>query len=78
MSSLHGAGLMLVPALVPLCMGDGVAQELTGRGPLVLALAGIAVHTASMLAVTAVIAGGICRAVPPLARWLHRRSLRQS
>jgi hypothetical protein len=75
MSSLHGAGLMLVPALVPLCMGDGVAQELTGPGSLVLAVAGIAVHTASMLAVTAVIASGICRGVPPLARWLHRRSL---
>jgi hypothetical protein len=75
MASLHGAGLMLVPALVPLCLGDGVTQELSGRGSLVLALAGIAVHTAAMLAVTGAIASGICRGVPPLARWLHRRSL---
>jgi hypothetical protein len=78
MSTLHGAGLMLVPALVPLCMGDGVTQELAGAGSLVLALAGIAVHTASMLAVTAAIASGICRGVPSLARWLHRRSVRRA
>jgi hypothetical protein len=75
MSGLHGAGLMLVPALVPLCMGEGVTQDLSGPGSLVLAVAGIAVHTASMLAVTALIASGICRGVPSLARWLHRRSL---
>jgi hypothetical protein len=78
MSSLHGAGLMLVPALVPLCMGDGVTQDLAGASSLVLAVAGIAVHTASMLAVTALIASGICRGVPSLARWLHRRSVRRA
>jgi hypothetical protein len=29
MSTAHGAGLMLVPALIPLCMGDASAQETT-------------------------------------------------
>jgi hypothetical protein len=55
MSTAHGAGLMLVPALVPLCMGDASSDSLT------LALAAVAVHTAAMLAVTGVIATGVCR-----------------
>jgi hypothetical protein len=51
-ATAHGAGLMLWPALMPLCFPDGGA---TG-GPLVPALAGVAVHTAAMLAVTALMA----------------------
>src|SRR4030095_6026525 len=61
MSTAHGAGLMLVPALIPLCMGDASAREITASGSLALALAAVAVHTAAMLAVTGVIATGVCR-----------------
>lgn len=61
MSSAHGAGLMLVPALIPLCLGDVSAGEVGASGSLVLALAAVGVHTAAMLAVTGVIATGICR-----------------
>ena len=61
MSTAHGAGLMLVPALIPLCMGDTAAREITASGSLTLALAAVAVHTAAMLAVTGVIATGVCR-----------------
>jgi len=61
MSTAHGAGLMLVPALVPLCMGDGAGREVTASGSLMLALAAVGVHTAAMLAVTGLIASGVCR-----------------
>ena len=61
MSTAHGAGLMLVPALIPLCMGDAPAGEITASGSLTLALAAVSVHTAAMLAVTGVIATGVCR-----------------
>ena len=61
MSTAHGAGLMLVPALIPLCMGNAPAREITASGSLTLALAAVGVHTAAMLAVTGVIATGVCR-----------------
>jgi hypothetical protein len=62
MSTAHGAGLMLVPALVPLCVGDASsAPKTTASDSLILALAAVGVHTAAMLAVTGVIASGVCR-----------------
>ena len=69
MSTAHGAGLMLVPALVPICMGSGPVREITASGSLVLALAAVVVHTAAMLAVTGAIAAGACRVFDqPIAR----------
>jgi hypothetical protein len=61
MSSAHGAGLMLVPALVPLCLGDASSPEISTSDSLLLALAAVGVHTAAMLVVTGVIASGACR-----------------
>ena len=61
MATAHGAGLMLVPALIPLCMGQTAAQEAGASGSLMLALAAVGVHTAAMLAVTALVASGVCR-----------------
>lgn len=75
MSTAHGAGLMLVPALIPLCMGDAPAREITASGSLTLALAAVGVHTAAMLAVTGVIAIGACHGFDNGARLL--RSLRR-
>ncbi|HEY5804245.1 MAG TPA: hypothetical protein VIT90_11180 [Lysobacter sp.] len=63
MSTAHGAGLMLVPALVPLCMSDSPAREITASGSVVLAVAAIGVHMAAMLVTTGAIASGICRGV---------------
>lgn len=60
MSTAHGAGLMLVPALIPLCMADAPARAITASGSLTLALAAVGVHTAAMLAVTGLIASGVC------------------
>lgn len=51
--ALHGAGMMLVPALVPLCVSASPAREITASGSLGLALAAVAVHLASTLSVTA-------------------------
>ena len=61
MSSAHGAGLMLVPALMPLCLGNGVAQTITASGSLMLAFAAVGVHAAAMIAVTGMVAMGVCR-----------------
>lgn len=74
-STAHGAGLMLVPALIPLCMGDGSAREIGASGSLLLALGAVSVHTAAMLVVTGAIAVGACRGFDAGARWL--RSLRR-
>jgi hypothetical protein len=65
MASAQGAGLMLVPALVPLCAGGALAGALKtpGSSPLTLAVAAVAVHTAAMLFVTGVLATGVCRGV---------------
>jgi hypothetical protein len=61
MSTAHGAGLMLVPALIPLCVGSAPAREIAASSPLMLALAAVGVHTAAMLAVTGMVAMGVCR-----------------
>jgi len=70
MSTAHGAGLMLVPALVPLCVGDGPALAISESGPLTLALAAVGLHTAAMLAATGLVAIGICRGLDTGVRWL--------
>lgn len=61
MSTAHGAGLMLVPALIPLCLGDASAGEISAPDSLTLALAAVGVHMAAMLTVTGAIATGACR-----------------
>ena len=73
MASAHGAGLMLVPALVPLCAGEASLAGMEGAGPLALALAAVGVHTAAMLAVTGLVATGVCRGFDVSARWLGGR-----
>jgi hypothetical protein len=55
MAGAHGAGLMLLPVLMPLCYPGGVPAS--GAGPAAVAFAGLAVHTAAMLAATALVAG---------------------
>jgi len=72
MSSAHGAGLTLVPALIPLCMAGTAAGEVTASGSLAVALAAVGVHTAAMLAVTGVITAGACRGFDAAATLLRR------
>jgi hypothetical protein len=57
MAGLHGAGSSFVPALMPLCAGTQTAVA----HALGFALAGVGVHVAAMLLVTAAMAGGGAR-----------------
>ncbi len=52
MTTAHGAGVMLVPALIPLCAG----MPILGRGPLLLSLAAVGVHTLATLVMTGLVA----------------------
>lgn len=55
MATAHGAGLILIPALMPICFGSsamGTPADAVFTG----ALGGVLVHSASMLLVTGVIA----------------------
>jgi hypothetical protein len=63
MCTLHGAGLMLVPALIPLCLASSPAREITASGSLLLALAAVGVHMGAMLAVTGAVACMMCAAI---------------
>jgi hypothetical protein len=56
MANAHGAGLMLSPALIPICLSPAATQ--TGAA-LPAALAAIAIHMAAMLFVMAVIASAV-------------------
>ncbi len=56
MATAHGAGLMLVPVVLPLCLAATPARELTAAGSLPVSLAAIALHTLAMLSVTGLIA----------------------
>jgi len=71
MSSAHGAGLMLVPVLMPLCLGNASPREITASDSLMLALAAVGVHTVAMLFTTGVIAIGVCRGFDALFRRSH-------
>jgi hypothetical protein len=55
MATAHGAGLMVLPALVPLCLADSPLGEIAQES-VPTALAAVGVHTAAMLAVTGAIA----------------------
>jgi hypothetical protein len=53
MASAHGAGLMLAPALLPLCFSSGPASA---SHPWLMGLAAVSVHSAAMLATIGLIA----------------------
>lgn len=74
MGTLHGAGMMLVPALIPLCLSGSPAREITASGSMVLALAAVAVHMVSMLAATALMAALAGRAFRGLRATLRSDS----
>ncbi len=59
MASAHGAGLMLVPVLIPLCLAASPAKNLMTADSLPLSLAAVAVHTGAMLVVTAAMAAAV-------------------
>jgi hypothetical protein len=54
MATMHGAGLMLWPVLMPLCFP--AASEPTSIGPFLTALLGVGIHMLAMLAVSTAVA----------------------
>jgi hypothetical protein len=56
MATAHGAGLMVLPALIPLCLADSSLGAIASKGSVGTTLAAVGIHTAAMLAVTGVIA----------------------
>jgi hypothetical protein len=54
MASAHGAGLMLIPAVLPLCGGAASSLSTGAAWP---AAAALGLHTATMLATIALVAG---------------------
>lgn len=61
MASAHGAGLMLVPALMPLCLSNSAAAELGAAGSLAIAGGAVLVHMTAMLGVTGLLAAAYCK-----------------
>lgn len=59
MASAHGAGLMLIPALAPMCLSDGAARMVSES--MLIAMAAVALHMTAMLLTTGLIAGGVVR-----------------
>ncbi|MEP9378764.1 hypothetical protein ABLE91_18755 [Aquabacter sp. CN5-332] len=57
MATAHGAGLMLLPVVIPLCLSASPSHELLAAGSLPISLAAVAVHAGATLAVTAAVAG---------------------
>jgi hypothetical protein len=55
MANAHGAGLMLIPAVIPLCLAASPVHELTASGSLPVALTALGLHTAVMLATIAIV-----------------------
>jgi hypothetical protein len=54
MAAAHGAGLMILPALMPICFSPQASA--TAGTPFLLSVAAVAVHTGAMLAVAGAIA----------------------
>jgi hypothetical protein len=80
LSSLHGAGLALVPTLLPLCASPPAAQAGGVTSSVLQGAAALAVHTAAMLvvsgAVAALVCGTVTRRLPQ--RWLRNSCSSQS
>lgn len=56
MGTTHGSGMMLVPALVPLCTTDGPARAITASGSLAWMLAAVVLHLLALLTTMQVLA----------------------
>lgn len=56
MATAHGAGLMILPALIPLCLTESPLHEIDGDGSAAMAIAAVGVHALAMLTVTSLIA----------------------
>lgn len=60
MATAHGAGLMVLPALMPLCLTESPLREI-GVGSAAMTIAAVGVHSLAMLAVTGLVALAVYR-----------------
>ena len=77
MATAHGAGLMLVPALVPLCLTHNPAREIAASGSFALILIAVGLHLIAMLLTMGTIASGVCRGVANHPRLLNGAASRR-
>jgi hypothetical protein len=56
LASAHGAGLMLIPALIPLCLSGSGAGYMTAASSLIDSLAAVCIYTATMVSVSGIVA----------------------
>jgi hypothetical protein len=56
MAGTHGAGLMMIPALMPVCLARDPAPRMTGPSPALISLAAVGLHTLAMLVAAGAIA----------------------
>jgi hypothetical protein len=56
MATAHGAGLMLLPALMPLCLSSSPVAEITVSGSTPVVLAAVGLHMLAMLGLTGLVA----------------------
>jgi hypothetical protein len=61
MATAHGAGLMVLPAIMPLCLTGSPINEIGGSQTAAVTLAALGVHTLAMLTATGVIAFAVYR-----------------
>jgi len=69
-ATAQGVGMMLVPALIPLCVASSPARAITASGSMGLALAAVGLHLVAMLAATCATVGLVALVASrgPLAR----------
>jgi hypothetical protein len=77
MGSAHSAGLLLVPAPLPMCLDGGAQPAVAISTSLMPALAAVTLHTAAMLLTTGAIASGVCRSLALHPRGLGDMALRK-
>jgi hypothetical protein len=61
MATAHGAGLMILPVIMPLCLGASPLRDIDASGSAAVTLAAVSVHTVAMLAVMGLIAVTVYR-----------------
>ena len=61
MATAHGAGLMILPVIMPLCIGASPLRGVEASGSAAVTLMAAGIHTGAMLGVTALVAVAVYR-----------------
>ena len=61
MATAHGAGLMILPVVMPLCLAASPLRGVETPGSAAVTLSAVGIHTGAMLAATALIAVAVYR-----------------